>query len=94
MMDKDKQQNERNMDPSKRSAQQQAEDKHRRQAGKEQQGGHQQGGGGGQHGQQQAENRGAGQQGGFSDKDMRQEGRKHPSERDRDYNPDGDRTKR
>ncbi|MGI6853462.1 hypothetical protein [Mesorhizobium sp. 1B3] len=92
-MDKDKRQKESSMDQAKRFDQQQAEEKHRRQAGKDRQGSQQQGGFG-QHGQQQAENRGGRQQGGFSDEDMRRQGRKPASERDRDYNPDGDRNER
>lgn len=67
-------------------SQQQAEEKHRRQAGQEQQGGFRS--------QQQAEHTPTRQQGGWSDKDMRQEGRKPAMERDRDYDPDGDKNNR
>lgn len=81
-------QNDQTRDQKRQSDQQRAEEKHRRQAGKDmprQQGGY------GQQDQQKAENQPRRQQGGWSEDEMRQGGRKPAMDRDRDYDPDGDR---
>jgi hypothetical protein len=71
-------------DLSKRFDKAQVEEKHRHQAGKDRQ----------DTGQQQAESPPRSQQGGWSDQEMQQGGRKPAMERDRDYDPDGDRVNR
>lgn len=79
------QQDDRTRDQSRRFDKQHMEEKHRHQAGKDQQDN-------GREGQQQAENPPRNQQGGWNDEE--QGGRKPAMDRDRDYDPDGDRAGR
>jgi len=90
-MNKKMHQDDQTRDENRRFDQQRVEEKHRSQAGKVWQHSDKQQGGFRREGREQAENEPGRQQGGWSDEEMRHAGRTPGMDRDRDYDPDGDR---